>query len=429
MEKKTFTQYSIFFGLIYFLSINGLSSIYNLPLSFMLKENLALTATQMAYFGAVTTIAWVIKPVWGFISDYFPILGYRRKSYLLLTSVVAFWAWVTLAFSGNYTVLTILTLITISYVAYAFQDVVTDGLMVEVSKPDNLTGKFQSIQWGAVYAASIITALASGYLTDLARNQHITYQHIFGITAIFPLITIFVVWYLVKEPKIASAQPVDKTNLNLLKESFKHKDLWLLAFFLFFWNFSPSFGAPFFYYATDTLKFDGKFFGILGGIASASSLLGAILFNKYLSKIEIRKLLVAAIFIGIGATLFTLIYFVPQVINNLKIVKTIAIISSVPLALISTIIFLSLLNLAAKISPLYAGGTVFAFLMSFYNLGIMGSSIFGGWLFQYTGLIPLIIISAVFSFFTIFLLPYLTIDEKLTKTEQIIKRLTDKLLI
>jgi hypothetical protein len=33
-------------------------------------------------------LPWCIKPMFGFISDSFPLLGYRRKSYLVIISTV-----------------------------------------------------------------------------------------------------------------------------------------------------------------------------------------------------------------------------------------------------------------------------------------------------------------------------------------------------
>jgi BT1 family len=33
-------------------------------------------------------LPWTIKPIFGFISDKLPIFGYRRKSYLIITTVL-----------------------------------------------------------------------------------------------------------------------------------------------------------------------------------------------------------------------------------------------------------------------------------------------------------------------------------------------------
>lgn len=38
---------------------------------------------QVAVLTGVATIPWMIKPLYGFISDSIPLFGYRRRSYLV----------------------------------------------------------------------------------------------------------------------------------------------------------------------------------------------------------------------------------------------------------------------------------------------------------------------------------------------------------
>ena len=146
LPKKKIFQLSAVFALIYFFSPNGLASLPGLTITFLLKDTLKMTATAAAYFGAVTVAGWTIKPLWGVISDAFPIFGYRRKSYLIFTAVLAGLIWFYLGQIENYTVKTLLLLFTLSSVMYAFMDVICDALMVENGKPHNLTGRFQSVQ-------------------------------------------------------------------------------------------------------------------------------------------------------------------------------------------------------------------------------------------------------------------------------------------
>lgn len=395
-----------------------------MAIKFLLKENLHLSAAGMSYFQAVIILAWVIKPVWGFISDSYPIAGYRRKSYLILMSFVACLIWLVLGLMANYNIAILLILITVSYMAYAFQDVVTDGLMVETGKPDNLTGKFQSVQWSAVYTAIILTALVGGYISDRARAGIISYQSIFFMTALFPLLTAVLAYFLIEEKKADQVEKMDKSHL---KELLKKKDLWLLALFFFLWNFSPSFGSPFFYYSIDTLKFDGVFLGTVQAVAGFSSLVGAIIFGKRLAEFPIRKLLIWAVSLGVVMTLFYYIYFTPFLVENTNIARTVTILTTFMLGGVQAVMYLTVLNLAAKVSPQYAGGTVFAFLSSFMNLGLMGSDVLGGFLYSMIGLKPLILISAVFSLSIFLILPYISINEELTGFEKFVRKFVDRI--
>jgi len=408
MKKSGWFPLAVVFGSVYFFSMNGLGALPALAINFLLKDKAGLTPEQMAYFQAVTLIAWVVKPLWGMISDLFPIFGSRRKSYLILTSLFAAIAWLILAFVSDPSAAKLLLLLmTLIYTAYAFQDVVTDGLMVETGQPLNMTGQFQSIQWAAVYIAMIVTSLAGGWVAELAQKGVLSYRSIFAMTAVFPVLTAVIVFFLVHES--SRTHPERAAGLGL-RDIFRHRGIWILSAFLFLWNFSPSFGAPFFYYTVDVLKFSPSFLGILQAVTSAGALLGSVLYGLAFARFPIRTFLWVAVLVGIISTLSYFIYFVPWLIVHLSVLKGLALGMSFFLGTASAVIFLALLNLAAQTSPQYAGGTVFALLMSFYNLGQMGSSALGGFLFSRIGLEPLILISAAFSLPVFFLIPYLPVQ-------------------
>ncbi|HOE69407.1 MAG TPA: MFS transporter [Candidatus Omnitrophota bacterium] len=394
------------FATVYFFSMNGLGALPSLAINFLLKDRIGLTPAQLSYFQAVTLIAWIVKPLWGMISDLCPILGSRRRSYLVLTSLFAAVSWLVLSVAPSYTAGLLLTVMTLITLAYAFQDVVSDGLMVESGQRLDMTGQFQSIQWTAVYIAMIITSFAGGIIADLAKAGSLSYRLIFAGTSLFPMLTAVVSAWFVREP--AENQPERMAGLSL-RNIFRRKGIWILSFFLFLWNFSPSFGAPFFYYAVDTLKFTGYFLGILQAVAGVGALLGSVLYGFFFARIPLKKFLFAAILLGVAATLSYYIYFAPGLIAIPGLLKGLALTLNFLLGMASSVIFLALLNLAAKASPRFAGGTVFALLMSFYNLGQMGSSALGGFLLPLVGLQPLIAISAAVSLLVLFLLPYLPV--------------------
>ena len=392
MDRKTALRLSIVFALIYFFSTNGMASLPGLAVQYLLKDILKMTASQASYFGAVAMLGWVIKPLWGIISDAVPICGYRRKSYLILTTLLASGVWFILGQTQNYTTAFLLLMFTFSSFVYAFNDVVCDGLMVETGKPHNLTGKFQSWQWGAVFTAGIITSLAGGWVAVNLKNQTI-----FTINSVFPLLVLFLVLFMVGEDRSQNRGEQWRASLAALKSAAADKTLWIVALFFFFWTFSPSFGMPFFYYANDVLKFDKMFFGVVGAVASGTAVIGTWLFGKYSQKFKTSKLIYFAIVLGVLTTLFDLIYFTPFILNHLWLAKVIRLVTAGAFSILAVFIFLTMLNLAAIVCPKYSEGTTFAALMSAWNIGGMGSAAFGGWLFDQIGLQPLIVVSAAFT--------------------------------
>src|SRR6266511_1793861 len=74
------------FAVVYF--AQGMWYLPNQTLTIVLKER-GLSAGQVAGFFTISTVPWLIKPVYGLVSDFVPLFGLRRKSYLLLTSALA----------------------------------------------------------------------------------------------------------------------------------------------------------------------------------------------------------------------------------------------------------------------------------------------------------------------------------------------------
>src|SRR5262249_61416199 len=66
---------------------------------------------------------------------------------------------------------------------------------------------------------------------------------------------------------------------------------------------------------------------------------------------------------------------------------------------------------AAGPGPRHAEGTFFAVLMSVCNLGTQGSQVTGGYLYDWIGYTPLVLISAVMTGAAYFLLPLVNIPE------------------
>ncbi len=403
LDRRVIIKLSIVFAFIYFFSTNGLASLPGITVSFLLKDVLKMTATAASYFGAVTIFGWAIKPLWGIISDTLPIFGYRRKSYLILTAILAAIIWFYLGQVENYTIRLLLIFFTLSSFAYAFMDVICDALMVEKGKPHNLTGRFQSVQWTSVYIASIISALAGGWVAENLKPQTV-----FSINGVFPLIILGSILLFIKEERLVEPRSERlRKSWGALKQVFLQPTFWLLGFFLFFWTFSPSFGTPFFYYSVDTLKFDPFFLGIVGAVASATAALGAILYSRSYEKINTRSLVRLMILVGIFATLFDFVYFLPAVVENPMLARVIYMGSAGILGIIGAITFLVMMNSAALAVPQYGEGTAFALLASFWNIGLMSSAAIGGYLFSKIGLQPLILVSAVFTAAAWFILPFM----------------------
>ena len=152
----------IFFAVLYFVQSVGdpTSGLIAQPVRSLLRS-WGESPAELAALMALLALPWTIKPAFGLLSDFVPLLGSRRRSYLLLANGLAAGSLLLLAFiplaPGSHGLLFALLLPTT--MAIALGDVIVDALMVEKGQPLGLTGRFQSIQWTAANTALLLTGV------------------------------------------------------------------------------------------------------------------------------------------------------------------------------------------------------------------------------------------------------------------------------
>lgn len=393
----------IMFGLVYFAQgLAQASGLISQPLSFYMKEVLHFDEAQSTAYLAVLTLPWIIKPLYGLVSDFIPLFGYRRKTWLLLLNIISAGAffWLT----GLDEPSKIIFALMLTAFGTAASDVIVDALMVENGQKFNMVGKFQSVQWFWFYAAQIATSLAGGWLASMADPG--TGLHVAAMITMFAPATVAIAtWLLVKEEKSKMNIEQLKATTRGLKQAFTSRTLWAAVLFLAFWNFSPSFGTPMYYHMTDTLKFSQTFIGQLGALGSVGALIGAWLYGKWFTKRTLNYQLIFAITSGAVGT-FAYLSVVTLTPYSTYLMGTLSFVFGIAGAIAS----LTTLSLAGRSCPANAEGFTFAALMSVNNGFAQLSAIAGAWMFVHwfdRSLTPLIIVSGVFTLFCFFLLPTL----------------------
>ena len=184
----------IYFGLVYFAQgIGQAGALISQPLMFYLKS-LELTTDQVAGLLAVLTVPWIIKPAYGLLSDFIPLCGYRRKSYLFVMNGLAAggFLWLTGLTTPNMIVLALL----LTALGIASSDVLVDALMVENGQKTGLIKQFQSQQWMWFNIAAITSGVVGGWLSQVlspAGALHTAALIVAGAPAAVVIATTFLV--------------------------------------------------------------------------------------------------------------------------------------------------------------------------------------------------------------------------------------------
>jgi MFS family permease len=347
-------------------------------------------------------LPWIIKPVYGLVSDFVPLFGYRRKSYLVLASILATGAYLLAAQMEAPSRL--LFMLVLTAYAMAIASTLCGALLVENGQRYSTSGVFVNQQWLWFHIAAMSSALIGGLLVQNLSPAPALHGAAL-IAGIAPLMLAFGTWYLVDEEK----RPIDLPELKLaarrLLAAVRMRPLWIVALVLFLYWFSPGFNTPLYYHMTDNLHFSQGYIGILGAISSAGSICGGLVYRYYLAGLTSKRLLQLSVVLGTATTAAFVLLFNEVTAAALHFCGGV----SAMIALVAT------LTLAADYCPKHSEGFTFAVFMSITNLASALGDNVGALLYQHafgSRLTPLILVSAAFTALAWVLIPLLRLGDK-----------------
>ncbi len=372
MNKKLFWVFALSSG-VYF--TQGIESLPSQGLFYYMKETLGFPAEKIMFIGSLTTLAWLVKPLIGYLIDNF--LSKRTWIFISLFLDLVFVLFLGLI---HMPLILLLVMLMINSSNAAFRDVAVDGIMCVEGKKYEATGRIQSVQWISALLAGLITGIGGAYVAE-----HWGYQA--GFLCLIPVyLLVAVPAYFYQEDDARE----EKRYLNVfseLKRLFSDKKLLLVCLFVFLYKYSPSFGTPLSFIERDVFKWSKMWIGTLGTISMFFGMLGALLYYKFSKRINLKKWLFYSVLVGALTTL-SYLYYTPQS----------AVIYNILYSFLGMFIFIMILDLMARKSVKGFEATSFALLCSVNNLADVASNVSGGFLLPVIGLKWLIAISALTSF-------------------------------
>lgn len=382
-------------AMVYF--VQGVLGLSKLAVSFFLKDDLHLDPAETAIISGLSAAPWLIKPLYGFISDGLPLFGYRRRSYLVACGLLGAVSWAVMAmFVDNKYGATIAILS--SSLSVAFSDVVVDSMAVERARGESqsTSGSIQSLCWGSAAAGGIVSAYFSGSLIE-------TYgvRFVFAVTSLLPLLTSAVAVFVNEKP---STQMTRETTLRrripamaavaldhakdqafFLWKTIKEPAIFLPTVFIFLWQATPTSDTAMFFFTTNKLGFQPEFLGRVRLVTSIASLAGVGLYNGFLKSVPLKNMFFWTTIVGCGLSL-TQLLLVTGANKQLGISNEwFAVGDTLILTVLGQVSFMPVLVLAARICPPGVEATLFATLMSISNGGGVCGGLLGAWLTQFLG--------------------------------------------
>ncbi|CAK4184783.1 unnamed protein product [Aphanomyces euteiches] len=218
-----------------------------------------MTPPSIASAKGLISLGWSLKVFYGMLSDCFPIMGYKRKPFILIGWTLTAISLIIIACKSAGSAVTadspeddrqkaqsngstLALLVTIACFCYIMADVSSDALVVEYAQrePEHIRGRLQSMIYSVRYIFQGVAAAIIGFLMNSPRyggkfGFDISINVLFVIVAVPVVLNIFCVYFFLKDNKHEPVQ-FGFYFRNLFK-LVKTRAMWQVMIFQFLFNF------------------------------------------------------------------------------------------------------------------------------------------------------------------------------------------------
>jgi len=385
LQHRMGTPFVLCVGIVYF--AQGFKSLAGLSMQLFLKDSLQLQPADSQALVAMAMLPWSFKPIYGLASDYLPIMGRKRKPYVFIAGLVGLLGWLTLWYSAQLQADAISrSVVVAAYFATslssAIADVVVDGWVAEKSKQDETVETvLQNFSWSCMALGGMLGSLIGA--TGLA---HLGVHGIFLLTASCPcLVTVAAIT--IKEERggdLDNGRSL-RGEISRLIQCVRSPMVWSPMLYVFLSNaIPPSLNQPLYYFVSDELGISNEFLSSAETVMWGMMLLGSAIAPYVLNE---KTSYSSSFFWGSFALMLC-------TLNTLALVTRANVRVGLPdrlfmlgsdsvETLISRIMMLPFLTLAAKLTPEGMEATCFALFMSVNNFGYQVAGFSGSYLTAY----------------------------------------------
>lgn len=399
----------------------GASAITGIAEVFFQKETLGLSPAEVSGIGFWMLLPWSMKMVVGVAADVHPLFGSRRIAWLLMGSAMTFAGYLSLATivdgKTSYLVASLLTVI-----GLMVQDVIADAMSVEVVESEEEQSQLQTLGRMALLGGGVSVGYLSGVLAGA-----IGVRNVYALASVLPLLVplsllitrtgrpslrtstadraaagdllaggnarlvvgIGLAYAAISVMLEAWAVPYSQAMVLAVSLALISFLLWRLgltreiaiaAVVIFLFRATPDVGQGYSYWAIDELGFDQKFLGILAQVSSILSLLGLLVFRKYIVSMPVSFTLgwVAIVSSVLYLPNIGLFYGLHDWLGISA--RTLAFIDTSISAPLGQLTMVPMLILTARAASPGAEATMFAVMASLMNLALSASQLFTSYL-------------------------------------------------
>ena len=321
-KKSKMTRNKISILLIGFYA--GICVISDLAVKYYFKDKKKVETANLTRILIIFKIPYLIKPLYGLLLDFFPIFGYKKKSYLFICFLVNISSWYLFIISNDKNMYFSIICLLFIHISLSFTTVIGSAVQVDLSKmyendKSNIGEKTSELMSEYFIIKSLGTLIPSyfkGFLIEKYTNDIIFY-----ISALISFIIIISDLLLVEEKLIKKTKEKTLSSSLLEKKKKKNKDenkteqilnliknknILILLSLIFILESSPFCASPLFYYETNILNLNPKDLGYIDFLSQITIIIVIYIYKNLCFKYNFKAI---TFFVRICQfALFSLIY-------------------------------------------------------------------------------------------------------------------------
>ncbi|MEP7354018.1 MAG: MFS transporter [Acidobacteriota bacterium] len=372
-----------------------------IPIQNLLKNELNVDRAGNAAFFFWMTLPWYLKPLAGIVTDAFPLFGSRRRSYILLGTVLTVLSWFALAYTPhqyNYLLAVVIAINTFTVIA----STVVGGYMVEVAQAIGGSGRLTALRTTVQNISSLIAGPLGGYLATVALG----WTAISCAGVMFLLVPAALLFMHEKRIDIASSELFNNARTQL-RNIAAAKSMWAASGLMALFYIAPGISTALFYKQQNELHIGTEAQGYLQLITYACAIAASLGYGFVCRRISLRTLLFACL---LAATFLNLGYLYYSSFGRAQWIDGLN-------GFGYTLAELALMDLAIRATPRGSEGMGFSLMMSVRNLALYGTDWIGSKLLDdfhvpFSGLVLSNSATTLLAVPLIFLLPRLLISTR-----------------
>lgn len=337
--------------------------------SYLLKNQLHATATEISTFRLVTGIPVYLAFVFGLARDQWNPLGLRDRGFFLIFAPATAVAFIWMAYSGfSYAGLVIgmlLAMLSSRFIAAAYQ-----GLIALVGQEKLMSGRLSALLNVVGSVPVVAGAFASGYISD-----HLAAKEAFLLMAMFAfLIAVLALWkpvsvfgHIYEKPQARGTDLVGN-----VRRLVRHKAVYPAVLICFLWNFAPGAATPLQFYLSNELHASDSVYSYYNGIFAAAFVPTFLLYGFLCKKVSLHKLL-----------WWGTIVAVPQMVPLAFIHSAnLALVLAAPIGLMGGVATAAYFDLAMRSCPPGLQGTLMMLVDGVLALSARAGDLLGSWIYN-----------------------------------------------